>query len=373
MNIKEAETVFAKLLEREIKRAEAIKSAPAAKDFSAMTEIKIGVCAGDGIGPAIMRSAVAALERLLAGDIKNGKIKIISIEGLTLENRIKCGKAIPAETLAEIKKCDVILKGPTSTPSAADCITLTSANVTMRRELDLYANVRPVRLPAEGIDWIFFRENTEGAYSLGSDGIDFDGLSVDFTVTTDAASERLIRAAFDYAAANGKTRVTAVTKANIVKATDGRFLKLFYRIAAEYKNITADDIYIDIAAAKLLDGERGKLQVFALPNLYGDILTDEAAQIQGGVGTAGSANIGSRYAMFEAVHGSALKMFAENRAAYADPSGMLRAAEMLLRHIGQSAAADKLDSALSGATLKITGFADGATTEEFTAHILKKL
>ena len=183
---------------------------------------------------------------------------------------------------------------------------------------------------------------------IRSHGIDVtEDLGVDFTVVTSQGTERIIRAAFEYAKENGKKRVTAVTKANIVKVTDGKFLDFFYEIAKEYPDIEADDWYIDIMTAKLVDEKRrADFQVMVLPNLYGDILTDEAAEFQGGVGTAGSANIGKRYAMFEAIHGSAPRMVKEGRDIYADPSSMVRAGAMLLSHIGYKDEADKLYKAL---------------------------
>ena len=197
----------------------------------------------------------------------------------------------------------------------------------MRRELDLFACVRPVKVPEKNIDWTFFRENTEGAYMLGSKGIDMTGMSVDFKVISDPGAERIIRLAFEYAKKNGKKKVTVVTKSNVVKSTDGRFSEVAMKIAEEYvqDGISCDEWYIDIMTAKLIDEKRqSEFEVFVLPNLYGDILTDEASQIQGGVGTAGSANIGKQYAMFEAVHGSAPRMVKEGRAQYADPSSMIK-------------------------------------------------
>ena len=245
---------------------------------------------------------------LLKDEEAKGRIEFKMIDDLTIEKRVEAGKAIPDDVLEELKACDVILKGPTTTPRAGDpWPNIDSANVQMRKDLDLFANVRPVRVPEQGIDWTFFRENTEGSYAVGGKGFAVDeDLSVDFTIVTQLGTERIIRAAFEYAKKNGKTRVTAVTKANIIKETDGRFLRVFYEIAKEYEGIKADDWYIDIMTAKLVDEKRRtEFQVLVLPNLYGDILTDEAAEFQGGVGTAGSANIGNRYAMFEAIHGSA--------------------------------------------------------------------
>jgi isocitrate dehydrogenase (NAD+) len=250
----------------------------------------------------------------------------------------------------------------------------------MRKELDLFANVRPVRVPEEGIDWVFFRENTEDVYALGSDGVNVtDDIAIDFRLITTPGSERIIRMAFDYAAKNAIERVTVITKANVVKTTDGKFLDVARTVATDYPEIKWDDWYIDIMTAKLIDRKRRRdFRVMVLPNLYGDILTDEAAEFQGGVGTAGSANIGTRYAMFEAIHGSAPRMVDEGRAQYADPSSMVRAGAMLLRHIGFAERADRLEQALDVAgrfekRLVMTGRSDGANGAEFADYILETM
>mgnify|MGYP000870969158 FL=1 len=379
--IETAKEQFGKLLKQQLQRVEEMKAQGDFIDYKALDKIIIGVCGGDGIGPAITAQAQRVLEYLLDRDIKAGKIEIRTIEGLTIERRAAENAAIPPVVLEEIKKCHVILKGPTTTPRKGDpWPNVESANVAMRKELDLFANVRPVRIPEQGIDWTFFRENTEGAYALGSKGIHVtEDLGVDFTVTTTQGTERIIRAAFEFAKANGKNRVTAVTKANIIKTTDGKFLDIFREIASEYPDITADDWYIDIMTAKLVDEKRRKdFQVFVLPNLYGDIITDEAAEFQGGVGTAGSANIGKRYAMFEAIHGSAPRMVQEGRERFADPCSMIRAAAMLLSHIGYTKEADKLYKALDICTvterkLVITGRDTGATGEQLTDYLMETI
>lgn len=250
----------------------------------------------------------------------------------------------------------------------------------MRKALDLFANLRPVKVPSEGIDWTFFRENTEGAYAVGSKGVNVtDDLAMDFVVTTTEGSQRIARLAYDYARRNHKDRVSIIQKANVIKTTDGKFLNLCKEIGKEYPEITTDEWYIDITTAKLIDPKRRKdFKVFVLPNLYGDIITDEAAEFQGGVGTAGSANIGKKYAMFEAIHGSAPRMVREGRGKYADPCSMLRAAVMLLSHIGKQAEANKLERALDicmyeEKKLRITGRADGCTCEEFGNYVMDTL
>ena len=372
---------FAKVIEKQLNRIEQMKSEKEFLDYSKLDKIIIGVCGGDGIGPAITKAAHGILEFLLCDDVKAGKVEFKVIDGLTIENRVKAGKAIPDDVLEELKACHVILKGPTTTPRAGDpWPNIESANVAMRKELDLFANVRPVKVPEKGIDWTFFRENTEGGYAVGSMGVNVnDDLAIDFTITTQEGSERIARAAFDYAKKNGKTKVTAVTKANVIKTTDGKFLNACKKVAADYPEIDFDDWYIDIMTAKLIDEKRRTgFQVVVLPNLYGDIITDEAAEFQGGVGTAGSSNLGKRYAMFEAIHGSAPRMVAEGRDKYADPCSIIRASVMLLNHIGYSDKAQKLERALDicmyeEKKLVITGRDTGATSEEFAEYVMETI
>jgi isocitrate dehydrogenase (NAD+) len=379
--IERAKEHLGKLLEEQLARVERMKREEEWVDYAALTPVIIGVCGGDGIGPYISAQAQRVLEFLLSEELASGKVTFRTIEGLTLENRLAEGKAIPDDVLAEIKECHVILKGPTTTPRAGDeGPNIESANVAMRRELDLFANVRPVRVPDQGIDWTFFRENTEGAYVLGSKGIHVTGdLALDFTVATTQGSDRIIRLAFDYAHRNGINKLTVVTKANVIKTTDGKFLDIARQVARDYPDVQWDDWYIDIMTAKLVDPKRRTdFKVLVLPNLYGDILTDEAAEFQGGVGTAGSANVGKRYAMFEAIHGSAPRMVQEGRAQYADPSSMIRAGAMLLRHLGFEDRAARLEMALDVCgnyekRLVITGRDTGATGEQFADYIMETL
>ena len=375
--IEKAVGQFKTLLEEQLARQNKMEQQCTAKDFSKMPIIKIGVCGGDGIGPIIVDEAKRLLNFLLADEIGNGKVEIKQINGLTIENRLEKGKAVPEDTLEQIKECDVFLKGPTTTPKGG---TMESANVALRRELDLYANVRPVCIPEKNIDWIFYRENTEGEYVLGSRGIEIpEKLSMDFKVTTENGTKRIAKAAFDYAKQNGKTNVAIVTKANIMKKTDGNFSRICHEVAKDYPNITADDWYIDIMTANLVNEDiRSKFQVFLLPNLYGDIITDEAAQIQGGVGTAGSANIGDNYAMFEAIHGSAPRMIEEGIGEYANPSSIFKATEMMLRHIGFSEKAEKLKKALeicneTEKRVVVTGNRDGATCRQFGDYLMETI
>ena len=367
---------FENLLRDQLARENRMEEESGKIDFKTKEHITIGFCGGDGIGPAITKEGRKVLEILLKDQMEAGRISMKDIEGLTIENRMEKNQPVPDDVLEEIKTCDVLLKGPTTTPKGG---TMESANVALRRELDLYANIRPVKVEAEGIDWAFFRENTEGEYVLGSQGIEIpDKLAMDFKVSTKCGTERIARAAFDYARANGKNRVAIVTKANIMKKTDGNFSRICHQVAEDYPEIEATDWYIDIMTAKLVDEKRRKdFQVFLLPNLYGDIITDEAAEIQGGVGTAGSINAGNRYAMFEAIHGSAPRMVEEGRDIYANPASILKAAEMLVRYIGYDDRANRLaeamDKAAADPKLKITGRSDGATGAAYADSVISQL
>ena len=376
--IERAKAHFGEILEQQISRIEAVKNEGDFIDYRSLDRIVIGIIGGDGIGPAITEVGHRVLRSLLKDEVDSGRVVFKIIEGLTIENRAKHMQAIPDEVLAEIKQCHVTLKGPTTTPEKGDgWPNIESANVGMRKALDLFANVRPVRVPSENIDWMFYRENTEDLYALGSQGIDVtDDFSIDFRLISTPGSERIIRAAFEYAKSAGKTRVTVVTKANIVKSGDGRFLQVAERVAKDYPDIEWDSWYIDIMTAKLLDkARRSDFQVMVMPNLYGDILTDEAAEIQGGVGTAGSANIGKKYSMFEAIHGSAPRMVKEGRAQYADPSSVLKAAGLMLTHIGFPDLGNRVDMALEVCgqyerKIKITGRDTGCTGQEYGQYVL---
>ena len=372
---------FRRIMEGQLRRVEEMKAQGDFIDYGALEKLRIGVCGGDGIGPVITREAERVLRAILSDEVAAGKVEFVPIDGLTLEHRIEAMQAIPDDVMAQLKSCHVILKGPTTTPQKGSGMpNIESANVAMRKALDLFANIRPVKVPAEGIHWTIFRENTEGGYAVGNSGFNVtDDLAMDFVVTTKQGSERIARIAYDYARRNGFTRVSLVTKANIVKTTDGNFLEDCHRVAALYPEITTDEWYADIMTAKLVDEKRRRdFQVLLLPNLYGDIISDEAAEFQGGVGTAGCANIGKKYAMFEAIHGSAPRMVAEGRGKYADPCSMLRACVMLLSHIGKQEKADRLERALDiccfeERRLTITGRDTGATCKDFGNYVMETL
>ncbi|MBQ7486217.1 MAG: isocitrate/isopropylmalate dehydrogenase family protein [Clostridia bacterium] len=362
-----------KLLNGQIERARRLENTETF-DFT-QRPLTIGLIPGDGIGPIIMKSSSDILNLLLKEEIASGQIVLRNIEGLTIENRLAKNESIPSDVLSEIKQCHVLLKGPTTTPGGG---TMTSANVTLRKELDLFANIRPVHVPSENIDWTFFRENTEGEYAIGSSGIEIEGLmTMDFKVITVAGTKRIARAAYEFARNTGRKHVTIVTKANIMKKTDGLFSKICHEIAAEYPEIETDEYYVDIMAANLVNPQlRSQFQVIVAPNLYGDILTDEAAQVQGGVGTAGSANTGSQYAMFEAIHGSAPRMIEEGLADYASPESILQATAMMLDHIGYVDKADKLRNAIlsvKSCSIIANGTKNGATCAAFSEAVIRAL
>ena len=379
--IETAKEHFGKMLEEQLERVERLKVEQDWVDYSTVSPIIIGMIGGDGIGPYIAAESKRVLEFLLKDQVATGKVEFRTIEGLTIENRAEKLKSIPDDVIAQIRGCHVTLKGPTHTPERGDgWPNLESANVAMRKELDLFANIRPVRIPKQGIDWTFFRENTEDMYAVGSQGTNVtEDLGIDFRVITSQGSERIINAAFAHAQRTGKDTVTVVTKANIVKTTDGKFLDMARKVSANYPGIKWEGWYIDIMTAALINPARQKqFQVLVLPNLYGDILTDEAAQIQGGVGTAGSANVGKRYGMFEAIHGSAPRMVKEGRAQYADPSSMMRAGAMLLTHIGFENQGNQLHQALDicgqyEKKIAITGRDRGCTGQELGRYLMETI
>lgn len=206
---------FEALVREQLARVERMKAEGDFVDYEKLDTIVIGVCGGDGIGPVITNESYRVLSWLLADQVKKGKVTFQIIDGLTIENRVSAGAAIPPDVLEELKQCHVILKGPTTTPRAGDpWPNIESANVAMRKELDLFANVRPVKVPEQGIDWTFFRENTEGSYAVGSKGVHVsDDLAMDFVVTTTQGTERIARMAYDYARKNHKSRVSIITKA----------------------------------------------------------------------------------------------------------------------------------------------------------------
>ena len=379
--LEDAKRQFGELILSELERIERMKAGGEPKDFSKLDKIVIGVMPGDGIGPIIMKQALRVLENLMKPEIESGKIEIRHIEGMTIENRAALLQSLPECVLEQVKQCDVLLKGPMVTPRAGDpWPNLISANSMLRRSLDLYAAVRPIKIPEKGIDWTFFRENIEGEYIWGNKGIQVnEDLAVDFKVQTKQGSERIARAAFEFARKNGKKNVTVVTKANIVKLADGNFIKAVRKVGEEYPEIEIQERLVDAMAAKMMDPEFSKgIEVIVLPNLYGDIITDVAAERQGGLGTASSSNLGDHYAMFEAIHGTAPYLMSHGRGEYADPSSLIRAVGMMLGHIGYVDRKETLEKAMDICTVQerkvvITTMPEDASTEQFTDYVIETI
>lgn len=376
--IRAAQEKFGELIRGEYDRIERMKASGEITDFSKLDKIIIGILPGDGIGPIIMKQAVRVAEELLKDEIAAGKVELRHIGGMTIENRVARMESLPEDVFEKIKKCHVLVKGPMVTPREGDGLpNLVSANSLLRRGLDLFAAVRPIRIPEKGIDWTFFRENIEGEYIWGNKGIQVnEDLAVDFKVQTRQGSERIARAAFQFARKNGKKNVTVVTKANIVKLADGNFIKAVRKVGEEYPEIEIQERLVDAMCAKMMDPEFNKgIEVVVLPNLYGDIVTDVAAEHQGGLGTACSSNIGNRYALFEAIHGTAPYLMSHGRGEYADPCSLIRAMGQMLCHIGYGDRNEILDQALDICTVterkvKVTTFPEDASAEEFTDYLL---
>ena len=307
-----AQQQFGELIKSELERIERMKLDTEIKDFSKLDTITVGILPGDGVGPILMKQALRVLEDLMAPEIASGRLIIRQIEGMTIERRADLMQSLPDDVFQACKECDVLVKGPMVTPREGDpWPNLVSANSLLRRGLDLFAAVRPIRMPDKGIDWTFFRENIEGEYILGNRGIQVnEDLAIDFKVATKQGCERIGRAALDFCRKNGKKSLTIVTKANIVKLVDGNFIKHITEVAErEYPEVTVGTRFVDAMSAKMMDpGFNEGMEVFVLPNLYGDIVTDVAAEHQGGLGTASSSNIGNRYALFEAIHGTAPRL-----------------------------------------------------------------
>lgn len=380
-SIAKAQEAFGELIRQDYKRIDGMKKAQEPLDFSKLDKIVVGILPGDGIGPVIMPLALQVMETLVGDEIRAGKIEIRHIEGMTIESRVAQNNSLPQECLEEIKKCHVLLKGPMVTPRAGDGLpNLVSVNSLLRRSLDLYAAVRPIDIPDKDIHWTFFRENIEGEYIWGNKGIQVDeDLAVDFKVQTHLGSRRIARAAFEYARKNGGHNVTVVTKANIVKLADGNFIKAVREVGQEYPDIEIQERLVDAMCAKMMDPDFHKgIEVVVLPNLYGDIVTDVAAEHQGGLGTASSSNIGDRYALFEAIHGTAPGLCAAGKAGYANPCSLIRAMGQMLVHMGYGEANAKLEKALDACTrgenATVVGPKEGQhSAAEFVEYLIAEL
>jgi isocitrate dehydrogenase (NAD+) len=323
---------------------------------------------GDGIGPEIVAATVRVIEA--SGVDIEWETHILGAQA-----QEKYGTTIPESTIESIKRNKVALKGPQMTPVGKG---FTSVNVGLRKALDLYANVRPVKalpnIPSRNpeLDLVVVRENTEGQYS-GIEHVVIPGVVESLKIITEKASTRIAVYAFEYARANGRKKVTAVHKANIMKLSDGLFLECFYEVAKRYTDIESDDKIIDNCCMQLVMRPE-QFDVLVLENLYGDIVSDLCAGLIGGLGLAPGANIGEQGAVFEAVHGSAPDIAGQG---IANPTAILMSGIMMLRHLGEMDAAARIETAL------LAVFAEGkhitkdlggsAKTNEFARAIVEKM
>ena len=334
-----------------------------------MAKHKITLLPGDGIGPEVTASVVSIIE--CAGVDVEWEKYFVGAEAIS-----RFGDPLPKEVLDSILRNKVALKGPVTTPIGTG---FTSINVRLRKTLDLYANLRPVRtMPNiitrfENVDLVVVRENTEDLYS----GIEHEvvpGVIESLKIITERASTRIARFAFEYARTHGRRKVTAVHKANIMKMSDGLFLQCFRNIAAEYPNIEADDKIVDNLCMQLVTKPE-EYDVLLLENLYGDIVSDLAAGLVGGLGVVAGANFGENGAVFEAVHGSAPDLAGQNKA---NPLALLQSAVLMLHHIGEPAAARRVDDAIgkvlaSGPEHRTRDIGGTGTTADFTTSMCETL
>jgi isocitrate dehydrogenase (NAD+) len=316
-----------------------------------MAKHKITLLPGDGIGPEVTAAVVQIIE--CAGVDVEWEKYFVGAEALT-----RSGDPLPQEVLDSIVRNKVALKGPVTTPIGTG---FASINVRLRKTLDLYANLRPVRsLPNiktryEDIDLIVVRENTESLYA-GLEHEVVPGVVESLKIITRRASTNIARFAFEYARVNGRKRITAVHKANIMKLSDGLFLQCFREVAAEYPNIQADDKIVDNLCMQLVT-DPNQFDILLLENLYGDIVSDLTAGLVGGLGVVAGANIGANGAVFEAVHGSAPDIAGQNKA---NPLALLQSAVLMLQHIGETQPAQRINDAI----VKVLGMGDEHRTRD---------
>jgi isocitrate dehydrogenase (NAD+) len=323
---------------------------------------------GDGIGPEIVAATVRIIES--TGVDIAWETHMMGAQALE-----KHGTTLPDTVIESIRKNKVALKGPLTTPVGKG---FTSVNVGLRKALDLYANIRPVKalpnVPCRypGLDIVIARENTEDLYA-GLEHQIIPGVVESIKIITEKASTRICRYAFEYAVANGRKKVTAVHKANIMKLSDGLFLQCFYDVAKEFPDITADDKIIDNCCMQLVMRPE-QFDVMVLPNLYGDIVSDLAAGLIGGLGLAPGSNIGEQGAVFEAVHGSAPDIAGQG---IANPTAILMSGLLMLRHIGEREAADKIEKAMLAVfeegKVMTKDLGGTAKTDEFANAIIEKV
>ena len=323
---------------------------------------------GDGIGPEIIEATVRTIEA--AGAEVNWDTQIGGEQALE-----KVGSTLPDELITSIKKNKVALKGPMTTPIGKG---FTSVNVGMRKKLDLYANVRPIKalpnVPCRypELDLVVMRENTEDLYA-GLEHVVVPGVVESIKVITEKASTRIAKYAFEFAVANKRKRATALHKANIMKLSDGLFLRCFYDVGRHFPDIEADDKIIDNACMQLVMRPE-QFDVLVTENLYGDIISDLCAGLIGGLGLAPGANIGSEYATFEAVHGSAPDIAGQG---VANPTALMLSAVMMLRHLDEMEVADRMENAMmevfKQGDIRTRDLGGTANTADFANAVINKI
>ena len=332
---------------------------------AAMTRVTL--IRGDGIGPEVADAVLAILEAAGA-PLEFEEVVVGQVAEET------GGDPLPPEVLDSIRKNRVALKGPVGTPIGKG---FPSVNVALRKKLDLYASLRPVRnVPTvasrfDGVDLVVVRENTEDLYS-GLEHTVVPGVVESLKIITEVASTRIARFAFEYARREGRRRVTAVHKANIMKLSDGLFLDCFRRVAAEYPDIVADDRIVDATCMRLVMSPE-IFDVLLLENLYGDIVSDLAAGLVGGLGLVPGANLGTDMAIFEAVHGNAPDIAGTGKA---NPTALLMSSVLMLRHLGQAVLATAIESALFAtfaAGIRTADLGGTATTTGFAKAVAERL
>ena len=342
------------------------------KDQRSKTQIlmphTITLIPGDGIGPEVAANVVRIIEA--AGADVSWETHYAGAQALE-----KFGSTLPQELLDSIKRNGVALKGPVTTPVGKG---FTSVNVGLRQALDLYANLRPVRalpnVPCRypELNLVVVRENTEDLYS-GIEHVVVPGVVESLKIITEKASTRVSRFAFEFARREGRKKITAIHKANIMKMSDGLFLECFYKVAKDYPEIAADDKIVDNACMQLVMRPE-QFDVMLMENLYGDILSDLCAGLIGGLGLVPGANIGEQGAVFEAVHGSAPDIAGQG---IANPTALLQSGIQMLRYLGQREPADKIENAMLAVyeegKIRTRDLGGTAKTSEFADAIIVKL
>lgn len=329
---------------------------------------KITLIPGDGIGPEVIGATLSVL-RAVAFEAE-WEMGIIGAEALS-----RFGDPLPNDLIESIKRNKVALKGPVATPIGTGFV---SSNVRLRKALDLYANLRPVKSLKgvksryENVDLIVVRENTEDLYS-GLEHEVVPGVVESLKIITDRASRRIARFAFEHARREGRKKITAVHKANIMKMSDGLFLKCFREVANDYPEIEANDIIVDNACMQLVI-DPNQFDVLLLENLYGDIISDLGAGLVGGLGVAPGANIGEDIAVFEAVHGAAPSIAGRG---IANPTAMLLSTVLMLKYLGEQERARRIQASiekvLAEGNVLTPDLGGSATTVEFTEAIIRTL